>query len=97
MNTILSEEYWHRSHNQYFAFFIAFGVFGFIWFLVTLFYPPMLLKKFSDFYYFSFFVLICLSMLVEDTLETQMGVTLFAFFNSFLLFSYKTSDLNTNP
>jgi hypothetical protein len=27
-----------------------------------------------------------MSMLVEDTLETQMGVTVFAFFNAFLLF-----------
>ena len=28
-----------------------------------------------------------MSMLTEDTLETQIGVTLFAFFNSFLVFA----------
>ena len=28
-----------------------------------------------------------LSMLTEDTIETQIGVTLFAFFNSFLVFA----------
>ena len=92
MNTVLSKEYWHRSHNQYFAFFIAFGVLGFIWFIFSLFYPPLVLKKFADYHYFVFFVVICLSMLVEDTLETQMGVTLFAFFNSFLLLGYKSTQ-----
>jgi hypothetical protein len=29
-----------------------------------------------------------LSMVVEDTLETQMGASLFAFFNAFLLFAF---------
>ncbi len=29
-----------------------------------------------------------LSMIVEDTLETQMGASIFAFFNAFLLFAY---------
>ena len=33
-----------------------------------------------------------LSMFTEDTLETQIGVTLFAFFNSFLVFCRETNN-----
>ncbi len=42
--------------------------------------------------YYVFYVILILSMLFEDTLETQMGLTLFAFFNSFLLFVYKDEE-----
>jgi O-antigen ligase len=88
MNTQLQPEFRHRSHNQFLAIFTAFGVFGLLWFAVSLFYPPFLLKAFRNFRYFTFFVIITLSMVFEDTLETQMGATLFAFFNTFLLFGY---------
>jgi len=95
MNSILAPEYRHRAHNQFLAFFVTFGIFGLLWFLFTLLYPPIKLKAFSDYRYFVFFVIITLSMLVEDTLETQMGVTLFAFMNSFLLFTSKNKQLTT--
>lgn len=36
--------------------------------------------------YFLFFILIFMSMLTEDTLDTHAGVTFFAFFNSLILF-----------
>jgi hypothetical protein len=89
MKTRLPVEFRHRSHNQFLAIFTAFGIFGLLWFLFTLIYPPLKLKAFRNFRYFVFYVIIILSMFFEDTLETQMGVTLFAFFNSFLLFVYK--------
>jgi hypothetical protein len=85
-NSPLAPEFRHRAHNQYLAIFITFGLVGLIWFLFTLYYPPASLKRYSDFRYFVFIIIISLSMLVEDTLETQMGVTLYAFFNSFFLF-----------
>jgi hypothetical protein len=89
MNSRLAPEYQHRSHNQFLAVFVAFGVFGFIWFLFTLIYPPVKLGKTHDFKFLVFFIIILLSMVIEDTLETQQGVTLFAFFTSFLLFVHK--------
>jgi hypothetical protein len=95
MDTKLAPEFRHRSHNQFLAIFTAFGVFGLLWFIFTLVYPPVKLKKFGNFRYFIFFVVLILSMLFEDTLETQMGATLFAFFNSFLLFVQK--DETPNP
>jgi len=89
MNSILPLEYRHRSHNQFFAIWIAFGIFGLIWFIYSLLYPPIKKKMFFEYLYFIFFVVIILSMLVEDTLETQMGVTLYAFLNTFLLFGHE--------
>jgi hypothetical protein len=89
MKTKLEPEFRFRSHNQFLAIFTAFGVFGFLWFVFTLFYPAFKLKAFNDYNYFVFFTVIILSMFIEDTLESQMGVTLYAFFNAFLLFGRK--------
>jgi hypothetical protein len=75
-----------RSHNQYLSITAAFGVLGLIWFLFTLMYPAIKRKAFSDFFYFSFFIVALMSFLTEDTLETQVGVTFYAFFNAFFLF-----------
>ncbi|MDZ7741988.1 MAG: O-antigen ligase family protein [Bacteroidota bacterium] len=88
-NSPLSKKNRWRSHNQYLSIFIAFGIFGFAWFLVTLLYPPIKQKMLFDYFYFVFFMTIALSMMTEDTIETQAGVTLYAFYNSFLLFGRK--------
>ncbi len=87
----LQGDFRKRSHNQFLAVFIAFGVFGFIWFLFTLIFPPLKLGKFRNYYYVVFFVIVFVSMFTEDTLETQAGATFFAFFNSLLLFSCRRS------
>ncbi len=79
-----------RSHNQYLSIFVGLGLFGFLWFIFTLLYPPLKEKKLFEYFYAVFFVTMILSMLTEDTIETQAGVTLFAFFNSFLLFCRKS-------
>lgn len=76
-----------RCHNQYLAITVAFGVIGLIWFLFSLIYPFISDKKYRNYYYFIFLFILMLSMLTEDTIETQIGATLFAFFNSFLLFA----------
>lgn len=85
----LKESNRYRSHNQYLSIWVALGFFGFLWFLFSLIYPPLKEKKLTEYFYFIFFVTILLSMLTEDTIETQAGVTLFAFFNAFLLFGRK--------
>jgi hypothetical protein len=91
--SLLGNEFRWRSHNQFLTIFATFGVFGFAWFLFSLIYPAIRLGKFHDFYYLSFFIIIILSMLTEDTLETQAGVTPFAFFTSFYLFAKKFIDI----
>ncbi len=85
--SVLEPQFQHRAHNQYLAIFVAFGVIGFLWFIFTLVYPPVHLKKMYTYHYFVFWLTMVISMLVEDSLETQVGVTLFAFFNTFLLFA----------
>ena len=44
-------------------------------------------KKNRNYLYLIFMFIMMLSMFTEDTIETQIGVTLFAFFNSFLVFA----------
>jgi len=78
----------HRTHNQFFTFAIAFGVIGFLIVLIALFFPVFKLWN-KDFAFMIFFIVILLSFLNEDTLETQTGVTFFAFFYSVFLFGKK--------
>lgn len=85
-NTKLSKEWRLRSHNQYLSITVAFGLFGLAWFLFSLIYPAIRLRRFSDFLYASFFIVALISFFTEDTLETQVGVTFYAFFNAFFLF-----------
>lgn len=86
INSPLEKEYRLRSHNQFLAIGTALGIIGLFWFLFSIFYPLIVEKKFKDYFYFVFFLIAFLSFLTEDTLETQAGVTFFAFFNSFFLF-----------
>jgi O-antigen ligase len=81
-----------RSHNQFLSIFIGFGIFGFLWFLFAILYPPLVMRKFNDFFFLIFFINIMLSMIPEDTIESQSGVTFFALFYSLLLFGRKEED-----
>ncbi len=92
MKSGLKSEYMFHAHNQFFAIFITFGIFGFLWFLFALIYPPIDNRSFGDYFFLTFFLIIIWSMLSDDTLETQAGVTLFAFFYSFLLFGKKREN-----
>lgn len=90
MKSPLEKQWQWRSHNQYLSVFIAFGVFGFLWFLFTLIYPFFVLQKYRNYFYCVFLGLMLLSMFSEDTIESQDGVTLFAYFNSLFLFAVKS-------
>ncbi|MBI3500883.1 MAG: O-antigen ligase family protein [Bacteroidetes bacterium] len=89
INSPLKQEWRLRSHNQFLAIGTAFGIVGMVWFLIALFYPLIAEKKWKDYFYIIFFTIAFLSMLTEDTLESQTGVTFFAFFNSLFLFCRK--------
>ena len=90
-NSQLSKQWWLRSHNQYLAAGVSFGLVGLFFFLFTLLYPLIKLNKTQDYFYYTFFIVAVLSFLTEDTLESQAGVTFFAFFNSFFLFARKNN------
>jgi hypothetical protein len=89
MNSPLKPEFRWRSHNQFLSIAVGFGLLGLIWFLFALFYPPIRMGRMSDYFYLSFFVIMIVSMLSEDTIETQAGATIFAFFTSLFLFGKK--------
>jgi len=82
----ISKKYRKRTHNQYLAFGITFGVLGLSIFLLSIILPFFTMKSANSFLYIGFAIVIYASMLNEDTLETQTGVTLYAFFNVFLLY-----------
>ncbi len=94
MDSKLKPEFRYRAHNQFLATFVSFGILGLIWFLISLIYPAIALKKIFNYRYAVFWITIMLSMLVEDTLETQMGASLYAFFNAFLLFAFIDTSAN---
>ncbi|MFM7014838.1 MAG: O-antigen ligase family protein [Bacteroidota bacterium] len=74
------EEKWRlHTHNQYITLGIAFGVSGIVLLVLVLFYPLIISYKNADFIFSSFILIAALSMLSEDTLETQAGITFFAF------------------
>ncbi len=83
----LKEEFRFRAHNQYLAIAVAFGLVGLVFFVFVLLYPWFASKRNHIYLYMVFLTIMLLSMFPEDTLETQAGATLFAFFVSLLLFA----------
>ncbi len=83
MNSKLDEYHRLRSHNQYLSIAAAFGIPGLIYFLFALVYPLRKAKQLPAI--FILFLIICMvSMLTEDTIETQPGATFVGLF--FILF-----------
>lgn len=90
MKSKLKPEFMFHAHNQYLTILITFGVVGLLWFLFALIYPPVTLHYFNDYFFLVFFILMTSSMLADDTIDTHSGVSLFAFFYSFLLLGRKS-------
>lgn len=90
MKTRLADQNQKRSHNQYLTFLIAFGALGFLWILFSMFFPVFYQQKWRNYLFVSTFLMALLSMLTEDTLETQAGATFFSFFYILFLFGTKT-------
>ncbi|MFM7822263.1 MAG: O-antigen ligase family protein, partial [Bacteroidota bacterium] len=84
--TKLSMEWRLRAHNQYISIAAAFGIFGLLLFMTMLFWPIPYAAKMRDHLYLAFLATVLLSMLSEDTLETQAGITFFVFFSGLFLF-----------
>jgi len=85
----LSEKNRRRAHNQYLTIWLTYGVFGLLYFLFYLLWP---LKGNKNGFYPAFLAIVMLSFLTEDTLETQAGVTFFAFFNSLFVLGFPQED-----
>jgi O-antigen ligase len=86
-DTPIKKEFQFRSHNQYLSIASTFGIIGLLIFLIAFAFPYWYgIQKFA--YLPSVFIIMTLlSMLTEDTLETQAGATFVAYFFSVLLLS----------
>ena len=92
----LKEEFRFRAHNQYLAIAVAFGLVGLAFFLFVLLYPWFASKRNRTYLYMVFLCVMLLSMFPEDTLETQAGATLLAFFIALLLFAKPQRSVDVN-
>ncbi len=86
MHSGIGKYYGFIAHNQYMDVLVSFGVFGFLYFLFALVYPPLKTRSYNDYFFVIFYAIMLLSMFSDDTLETHSGLTLFAFFSSLLMF-----------
>ncbi|NOZ47114.1 MAG: O-antigen ligase family protein [Chlorobi bacterium] len=86
----LTKKWRLRAHNQYFTFLVTFGLIGFVWIMYAFVYSIKKEEGFKNYFFFFFFFIAFLSMINEDTLETQIGATFFAYFYSLFLFGFKT-------
>ena len=92
MKTKLSPAQRWRSHNQFLSIFIGFGIFGFIWFLLALLLPPLMVHRYGDYFFMVFLIIGLSSMLTGDTIESQTGVSFIALFYSLFLFGRKEKE-----
>ena len=91
---LLQQQYQHRAHNQWLTILLTFGILGMLLFMLVVFYPLFYKRKYLDYFYIVFFIAFALSLLTEDTLETQAGVTFYALFNCLFLFAKPEEYLN---
>lgn len=78
--TGLELQYQHRAHNQYLTILCTFGLLGFLIFIIALLYPFISTKAYTQMLSIAFMIILLLSMITEDTLETQAGATFVAYF-----------------
>lgn len=95
VNSTLQERWRLRAHNEYLTLLISFGVIGFTWCLFSWAWPAWQRGAFLHPLFVVWAIIFGLSCLSEDTLETQMGATFFAFY--YALFVFGTERVTGPP
>lgn len=85
-NSQLKPENRDRAHNQFMTFFLTFGISGIVLFLAFLIAFIQFNLKNKQLLGILFITICIVSFLIEDTLDTQSGVTFFALFTALFLF-----------
>lgn len=91
-NSSLTEKNRLRAHNTYLTNWISFGIIGFLIFLWIIYSFLRLHIQSRSYLPIMFMLVACSTFLIEDTLETQMGVTFFAFFYGLFSVTNKKED-----
>lgn len=83
----LSEDAWDKAHQQYLTWLITFGLLGAVLVLFA-FLRPLLFEQFGYMRYpvILIYGVFLVSFMVEDTLETQLGINLFLFYSGLIIF-----------
>lgn len=82
------------SHNQFLTFWLMGGFLLVLCFVLVLAYPFWRLRNRITFLYVAYFVIMVLSMITEDTIESQPGRLLFAVFMPLLLYANVRGEEN---
>ena len=82
-----------HTHQQFLTFWIGAGIFGLVIFLTYIIATLIIALRQNSFSLVVFWSIITFSYFFEDTLETQVGVTLAAFFVTFMLKQEKHEKL----
>jgi O-antigen ligase len=96
-NSSLEPEFRLLCHNQFLTFLVSFGIIGTVIICLALFYPFIKVRGYMSYPATVFFIIVILSMLGEDTLETHTGITFFVYFYSVFIFGtvgYETKGLS---
>ncbi len=96
MNSNLAPQFRLRSHNQYLSIAVVFGITGLAWFMIAMFYPGIKTRNFNNYFYVIFWVIFMVSMLTEDTIETQEGVTFYVLFTALMILGRQTRESSEN-
>ena len=94
MDSKLAKQNRLRSHNQYLSITVGLGLIGFVCFMVVMFYPGIKTRNFNNYFYVIYWIIFMLSMLTEDTIESQEGVTFYALFTALLLLGRENIELS---
>jgi len=88
-NSVLTEKYRLRAHNQFLTLLLTFGIIGFTLISLAFIFPIIYEKKLELGMLIIVLVINFLSWLNEDSIETQPGATFFTFFVVLYIFAYK--------
>ena len=87
LHSSLDERWRLRAHNEYLTLWISFGVFGLLWSLLSWAWPASALGAFRHPLFVCWAIIFLVSCASEDTIETQMGATFFAFYYALFVFA----------
>ncbi|MCB0790735.1 MAG: O-antigen ligase family protein [Flavobacteriales bacterium] len=93
----LALEWRHRAHNEYLTLLISFGVFGMLWAVLAFLLPAWGLKAYRAPVFIAWAAIFTVSCLTEDTIETQVGATFFAFYYALLVFGARRINAERPP
>lgn len=83
-----------RAHNEYLTLLISFGIGGLLWSLFAWTWPAWRMGTFKRPLFVCWAIIFTVSCFSEDTIETQMGATFFAFFYTVLVFARPGGAIN---